>query len=120
MDNLLLKRKHFTRHLAGTKGEVPVLSQPLLSLDPRPSANTSSILSQMVAARYSVLKMAGVVATGVIILLFVLDPPFIHQTTKNDIVRGDINTTNVLSWSLASAILVIVIALYKSFTHHGK
>ena len=74
----------------------------------------------MVAARYSVLKMAGVVATGVIILLFVLDPPFIHQTTKNDIVRGDINTTNVLSWSLASAILVIVIALYKSFTHHGK
>ena len=126
MDNILLQRRssRILNNLVAPKPIAPILGAPLETLSSfepvHPTTTTTTSPRQLInATKLSVWRMAGITIIGVMLILFVVDPPFIYKSTDNTIERGEVNTINVLTWSVVSGLLVVVIALYKQHTVAG-
>jgi Ca2+/H+ antiporter len=82
-----------------------------------PAATTTSLKHLAENTKGSVLRMCFVTVVTVILILIILDPPFIHDTTSNDIEKGDVNPITVLTWGILAGICMCVVALYRQHRH---
>ena len=95
-----LKEQHTTRHL----------NQFTTSHDP-----VSRLKHHYNITKRSPMRMTAITFVLVMVVLIIVDPPFIHKSTNNNIERGPMDVITVITWAFVASLAMLGIAHYRNF-----